>query len=235
MVGTAAHQQTSHRWLAMFALAFLVGGATAQSHENAGGISVYSCITADGRRLTSDRYIAECSGREQRVLNKDGSLRRLVPPVMSAEERAEHEARERRQEAERAAQKDAIRRDRNLVNRYPDEAAHQRAREAALDSVRAAVKTSEQRMKDLTTERKPLLDEAEFYKGKQMPAKLKQQLEANQAAADAQGDVIATQQAEMERINRLYDAELARLKKLWAGAPYGSLTADIAASSPARR
>jgi hypothetical protein len=235
MVGTAAHQQTLHRWLATLALAVLTGGAAAQSQENAGGISVYSCVTADGRRLTSDRYIAECSNREQRVLNKDGSLRRVVPPVMSAEERAEREAQERRAEAERAAQKDAIRRDRNLVNRYPDEAAHQRAREASLDSVRAAVKTSEQRMKELDAERKPLLEEAEFYKGKHMPAKLKQQLEANQAAADAQRDVIATQQAEMERINRLYDAELTRLKRLWAGAPYGSLTADSGPSAPARR
>ena len=31
------------------------------------------------------------------------------------------------------------------------------------------------------------------------------------------------QQTEIVRINALYDAELARLKKLWGGAPAGSL------------
>ena len=68
-----------------------------------------------------------------------------------------------------------------------------------------------------------LLDEAEFYKGKPLPPKLKQQLDANEAAAEAQRVLIENQKAELVRINKLYDTELARLKKLWAGAPPGSL------------
>ena len=44
-----------------------------------------------------------------------------------------------RQEAEaRAAQADAARRDRNLLQRYKTEATHQKARETALEPVRAA-------------------------------------------------------------------------------------------------
>jgi hypothetical protein len=78
-------------------------------------------------------------------------------------------------------------------------------------------------MEELAAERKPLLQEAEFYKGKQLPAKLKQQLDANDAAVDAQRSAIQNQQAELERINRLYDAELARLRRLWAGAPPGTV------------
>ncbi len=49
------------------------------------------------------------------------------------------------------------------------------------------------------------------------------QLDANEASLDAQRSLIQNQQAEVVRINGLYDAELARLKKLWAGAPAGSL------------
>ena len=49
---------------------------------------IYSCVDASGKRLTSDRPIAECLDREQRVLNKDGSQRRVLPPRMNAEERA---------------------------------------------------------------------------------------------------------------------------------------------------
>jgi hypothetical protein len=194
-----------------------------------GGNVIFTCTTPDGRHLTSDRLIAECSGREQRMLNPDGSLLRIVPPMLTAEERTEKEARDRQAEIERLAHLDAIRRDRNLMARYPDEAAHDKAREAALDTVRLAIHASQSRIKELADERKPLLDEAEFYKGKPLPPKLRQQLDANDAASEAQRTAIQSETAELDRINRLYDAELARLKRLWAGAAPGSL--DDAASS----
>ena len=89
--------------------------------------------------------------------------------------------------------------------------------------MRAAIKTSEQRLRDLAAERKPLLAEAEFYVGKPLPPKLRSQLDANDAATAAQREAAINQEAELERVNRLYDAELARLKLLWAGAVPGSL------------
>ena len=116
-----------------------------------------------------------------------------------------------------------MRRDRNLMARYPNEAAHYRGREAALDTVRLAIKATELRMRELRTERKPLSEEAEFYQGKPLPPKLRAAIDANDAAMDAQRAAAGNQQAELERINRLYDAELERLRKLWAGAPAGSL------------
>lgn len=205
------------------ALLALVGPAGAQSAGGAAGPGIYSCTDAQGRRLTSDRPIPECSGREQRVHNRDGSLQRVIPPAMTAEERAEREAAERRAEQARAARADAVRRDRNLVARYPDEATHQKARENALDTVRVAMKATEQRVKALAAERKPLQDETEFYKGKPVPAKLKQQLDANDAGIEAQRAAARNQEAELARINAIYDAELARLKRLWGGAAPGSL------------
>ncbi len=184
---------------------------------------IYTCIDAQGKRLTADRPIRECLAREQLILNRDGSVRTRVPPSMTAEERAEYEARERKLAEERNALAEAGRRDRNLANRYPDEASHQRAREAALDTVRAAIRASEQRLRELAAERRPLLSEAEFYDGRQLPPKLKQALDANDAAAEAQRDASRNQEAELGRVMRLYDAELNRLRRLWAGAPPGSL------------
>jgi hypothetical protein len=222
--------------LALWALGMAAAGAGAQSSAgSAPGGGIYSCVTAEGKRLTSDRPIIECLSREQRLLNRDGSLNRIVPPSYTAEERSEREALARRQEASRVALQDAIRRDRNLVSRYPDEATHRRAREAALDTVRLAMRTSESRLRELATERKPLLDEAEFYKGKQPPPKLRQQLDANDAATEAQKAAMQNQQAELERVNRLYDIELTRLRKLWAGAPYGSLSDAAPAAGPVTR
>jgi hypothetical protein len=100
-----------------------------------------------------------------------------------------------------------------------------------VDDVRNSVAQSEKRLAALAAERNPLVDEAEFYVGKQMPLKLKHQLDANEAAAEAQRVLIQNQQSEIVRINSLYDAELAHLRKLWAGAPAGSL--GMLAGAPA--
>jgi hypothetical protein len=186
-------------------------------------VGIYTCVDDKGRRLTADRPIPECAGREQQVLNRDGSVRAVHPPTLTADERSEQEARDRAAAEVRAAAADAVRRDRNLMARFPTEAAHSRAREAALDTVRLAIKSTEIRLRDLAAERKPLKDEAEFYQGKQMPAKLKAAIDANETASDALRAAAVTQEAELGRVNRLYDAELERLRKLWSGAPAGSL------------
>ena len=225
--------------LALLALTALATPASAWAQ--AGGASstgIYTCVDGKGRRLTSDRPIPDCSSREQRVLNRDGSVQRIIPPTLTAEERAERDAAERRAELARAAQADAVRRDRNLMARFPNEAAHAKAREAALDTVRLAMKATELRLRELAAERKPLLDETEFYRGRQLPTRLKQQLDANDAGVAAQKQATTTQEGELVRINRLYDVELDRLRRLWAGAAPGSLppvaALSRAASSAAR-
>lgn len=202
-------------------LLMLAGAAPAQQAPAASGI--YTCTDDKGRRLTSDRPIAECVARDQQILNRDGSVKGVHPPVPTAEERAEREARERKANAERMAQMEAVRRDKNLLARYRDEAAHRKAREAALDTVRLAIKATEDRLKELQAERKPLDNEAEFYKGKRLPPKLKGQIEANDTAIEAQREAAANQQSELNRVNGIYDTELVRLQKLWAGAVPGSL------------
>ena len=111
-----------------------------------------------------------------------------------------------------ARQKDAI-----------DEAAHQRAREKALEPSRAAIGSAEARLRELALERRKLDDEVEFYRGRMVPIALRQQVDGNEAQAEAQRTSIRNGQAEQERIHRLFDAELERLRKLWNGAMPGSL------------
>jgi hypothetical protein len=210
--------------LAWAALAHQPAEAAGPGQTPVGGI--YTCVDAHGKRLTSDRPIAECLDREQKVLNKDGSQRLTVPPRKNAEERAAEEERRHLAELAEATRKDAIRRDRNLVMRYPDVAAHTKARESVLEDLRRSVQASERHLKSLEEERKPLITETEFYKNKRLPAKLKTRLEANEAQQKAQRDIIQTQKSEMQRVDDLYDTELAHLKKLWSGAPLGTLNQD---------
>ena len=198
---------------------------------------IYACVDANGKHITSDRPIAECLAREHRILNPDGSTREIRSPVPTADEQADQEARERAKAVRAAIEADAVRSDRNLRSRYPNEAAHQRARAAALDDVRRTVQLSQRRLDDLAAERKPLQDEAEFYVGRPMPGLLKQQLDGNEAATEAQRTLMANQQAETRRINAAFDAELARLRAVWSGAQPGSMgpmpkASGVAAASP---
>ena len=221
-----ARNDAALAWLLLAGLTLACGhGSTRAQPSSAPTVAgIYTCVDDKGRLRTADRPIAECSDREQRVLNKDGSVKRIVPPTLTAEERAEREAQARKEFEEKAAYNDAVRRDRNLKNRYPNEAAHNKARESALEAVRTSMRASAQRIKDLENERKPLQDEADFYRGRQLPARLKQQLEANETSVAAQRELMQTQESELLRVNRIYDAELEHLRKLWKGAPPGSIS-----------
>lgn len=187
---------------------------------------IYQC-EVNGKKVTSDRPILECANKDQRQLNTDGSLYRIITPTLTDDERAEKERLEREKEVERVARNDAIRRDRNLMQRFPNEAEHSKARTKALDDLRAAAKNSDARIALLMKERKKLEDEKQFYVNEQvnkpLPTFLRQKLDANEAALEAQRTLSQTQQEEYSRINDNYDLELARLKKLWAGAQPGSL------------
>jgi len=207
-------------------------GALNEAAAQAGPGHIYSCIDANGKRLTSDRPIPECTAREQRVLNADGSIKKVVPPTLTAEELAEQEARERERHIKRVAELDAVRRDRNLRARYPTEASHEKARHAALEDLSQSMERSQKRLELLAADRRPLLEEAEFYTGRQLPPQLKQQLEGNETTAAALRELIQHQQSEMQRINAAFDVELNRLRALWSGAPPGSLGPMVDSAPP---
>jgi hypothetical protein len=194
--------------------------SSSQTPSSRGGL-IYTCVDDKGTPLRRDRFIVECTHKEQRILNPDGSLKQVLPATLTPEQRVEREAAERKAAEEKAAQNEAVKSDLYLKKRYPNEAAHNRKREADLEPVRQAMRNSEARLLDLAAERKPLMQEAEFYEGKTMPAWLKQQIEGIDAAVAAQREAIRTQEAELVRINKNFDVELDRLRRLLKGAQPG--------------
>jgi hypothetical protein len=188
--------------------------------------SSYTCVV-NGKKIVSDRLIPECNNIEQRELNSDGSTKRLVRPPMTPDEREEAEKKDLDDKIKVAAFNDAVRRDRNLLQRYPDEASHQKAREKALDEFRVSEKNSNARITALLEDKKKLDEEKLFYVNekvkKPLPTTLKQKIDANDAALEAQRSISQNARTELDRINRNYDLELDRLRKLWGGARAGSL------------
>lgn len=106
-------------------LALATGPAPAQP-------SIYTCIDAKGKRLTADRPIRDCLDREQKELNPSGTVRRTVAPSLTGQERVTEEAKARRVAEEQARVAEEKKRDRILLDRYPDAESHARARAAAL-------------------------------------------------------------------------------------------------------
>ena len=179
---------------------------------------VYTCIDKHGRRITSDRPIADCVDREQRVLDHTGTERRRIGPSLTEHERAAQEVQRRKQAEESARIAEERRRERALTARYPDEATHQAERNAALDQVEEVVVVAHKRVQSLKAERRRLDVELEFYRGDvtKAPVLLQRQIADNEQALADQQRFLATQELEKRRIHQRVDAELAQLRQLWA-------------------
>jgi hypothetical protein len=202
----------------------------------AGGPSIYTCIDAKGRRLTSDRPITECLDRQQKELNSSGTVRRTIGPSLTATERAALEERERKAAEDRQREADERRVQKALLTRYPNQAAHDAERTNALKAAQDVIAAGQRRIAYLQDERKRLLQETEFYKdAAKWPAKLKRQVEENEQQIAAQARFIDAQLEETRRINARFDEELTRLRMLWARAAAASTTTGAApASAPVR-
>ncbi len=179
---------------------------------------IYSCIDAKGRRLTSDRPIAECLDREQQILNPSGTVRTIVPPSYTAREREQLELRQRREADERARQQEERRRERALLLRYPNQAVHDKERAEALNSIAVVRQAAVNRVLELMRQRRELDKELEFYAGdpSRVPAFLRRLVEENERSLGVQERFIAEQDAETGRVNARFDEELQRLRPLWA-------------------
>lgn len=212
--GRRAPRATASRLLAVVALVVVAAGTGSAAWAQSG---IYTCIDAQGRRITSDRPIPECLDRPQRELNRSGTTKRVIPPPMTAEEREAQAAREREAQAARQRARDAIRRDQALLARYPDPAAHQAVRQEALTQTLVVVAAAEERIAELERERQRLDDEMEFYVNdpSRAPAKLLRDIEGNKAEIEEQRRAIANQEEERRRINARFDEEEAHLRSLW--------------------
>ncbi len=185
------------------------------AQEPVGGI--YTCVDSKGRKLTSDRPIVDCIDREQKVLNPSGTVRAKVGPSLTAAEKADIEAREKRELEERIRTNEEKRRDRALLIRYPSLAVHDKERAEAVAQVGLVRQTALSRVDELLKQRKVVTDEMEFYKKdpSKAPPALRRQVEEVNSNLAVQGRFIAEQDNEIRRVNARFDEELVRLKQLW--------------------
>lgn len=205
--------------------------AWAQAQQGATG-GIYTCVDKHGRRLTADRPIPECLDREQRELSPSGMTRRQIGPSLTELERAAQDAQRRKEAEERVRIVEERRRDRVLVARYPDKAAHDLERAAAIQLVDDVTSTAEKRIAELKAERKKFDGEMEFYKKdpNKAPMTLRRMIAENDDALAEQQRFIAGQDQEKRRVHARFDTELAQLRKLWDAQKVPSVASGTPAS-----
>lgn len=221
--------------LTALGLCALAGAASAATSQKPGSspanTPIYTCVDAQGHRLSSDRPIPECMSQDQRLLNRDGTLKAVVPPAQSTEEKARQDALKRQAEQVRLAREAEARRDRALLARYPDQATHDAARRRALQPVNRQIQAAQHRLQELDVETQALAHERESVTSKTLPQALRARIASNEGAVDAQRTILRDQQAELQRIDQQFDQELARLRALWAGATPGRMGPMVIPSS----
>jgi myosin heavy subunit len=185
--------------------------AVAQSQNN----TIFTCV-ANGRTYSADRPPPECANSDMRELNRDGSVRRVIPRPLTVEEQRARalEAKKKLEEEEKVlAQR---RRDRALLEAYANDAEIEAARKKSLEGAEQAIKRSQERTDSLAKDRKRLDDEAEFYKKREQPDSLKRAYALNAQAVSAEERIMAEARGEVARINERFDAERKRYKDLLA-------------------
>ncbi|VWX58797.1 conserved exported hypothetical protein [Burkholderiales bacterium 8X] len=201
------------------ALAVAAFGAHAQPAPPSPGI--YTCTDARGRTLTADRPIADCLDREQRELGPSGTTRRKLEPSYSAREQAEREERARQAELQRLRALEERRRERALLARFPNVAAHERERGEALAQIDVVTQAARKRLDELRGERQRIDEELEFYvkDPSKAPDSLRRKQDDNLKSVAVQNRFIGEQEDEKRRVNQRFDEEQMRLRPLWAGGP----------------
>ncbi|OUM04517.1 DUF4124 domain-containing protein [Variovorax sp. JS1663] len=200
-------------------LLLAAAGAPHAEAQSTAGPGIYTCVDSRGRTITADRPIADCADREQRELGPSGTTRRKLEPTYTAREQAEREERERQAQLQAQRLQEERRRERALLIRYPNAAAHDRERAEALVQIDAVIQAARKRVSELAEERRRIDDELEFYAkdvGK-APDSLRRKVEDNGKSAMVQNRFIADQEEEKKRVNARFDEERARLRPLWSG------------------
>jgi hypothetical protein len=146
------------------------------------------------------------------VLNKDGSTKEvMLTPEQETRMMRERELRDL--EANKAIER--RRRERNLIQRYPNEAVWDRnALETMIEPFKV-IDAANKRLLEFDKTTKDLQEEAEFYKKKPMPVTLRRQIEENRYAIEAEHRLIDNKRAEVKLIQSRLTAELVELRRLW--------------------
>jgi hypothetical protein len=187
-----------------------------------------------GKTVYADKMPAEAAGKPNEQLNRQGTVTKRNEGALTPEQLAAKEAERKRKLDEDMAAKEEKRKNMALLNTYSSEQDIADARARAVKANADAVEEASHKLAEAHKRQKELATEAEFYQKKPMPAKLKQDIQVNDAAIASHSELLDRKKKEIESINAKYDEDLRRYRELvksGAAAPVAAAPAKPAAKN----
>jgi len=137
-----------------------------------------------------------------------------IDPEGDEKAKAEKEAALAKQKEESAAKREETRRNRALLATYTSERDIDEQRARALKDNQRSMSEIEGKIDGLKKKRAGYDKEAEFYKDKDLPPKLSEDMKNSEIDLRAQEDLLAVKRKETVGINARYDEDKRRFKEL---------------------
>lgn len=177
--------------------------------------TIYTCKDGTGKTFTSDRLIPECANRLVREMDKNGIVRREIPPPLTAEQKRQKQLEEERLKAEAAALEEQKQADRAMLARYRNENDIAVARKRTLELVQEQIRRETGTLAEREKDRKDLQLKIEQVGNKKpVPPVLQNKLNESDQSIAAIKAKIAAYQTEEAQINQKFDATLKRYREL---------------------
>lgn len=174
------------------------------------------CEDGSGRRICADVLPPACYGRAYREINSQGSVVKVVPAPMTAEERAQAEQAEKARKFAEEKAKEERRRDAALLQTYASLDDLESQRQRAVADLERDLEAARVQEAEVMKRRAKLDQEAEFYVKKPKPPELAKAFRENDGELAAQRSVIESKQRDLDAVKAHYEGDRKRYAELLA-------------------
>lgn len=200
--------------------------SAAHAHAAGSGSSgIFVCTDDNGRVISSDQPISDCARRSMRELNRDGSLRRIVPPPQTRQQEKEAARQALLQQEKERIQRAQQAHDRHLLLTYQDESDLRNRQKQAISLIDEEIEAARRRVMVLNENLQVERERAKAWQAQQenpktrLPFAQQQRLSSIANAILAEDALIKERQTERERVDKDYEMKAKRLNELLNASP----------------
>jgi hypothetical protein len=170
----------------------------------------YRCVGADGKRYYGSAIPQECFRRPVEQLNAQGLVVKRIDPEAAEKERKAKVAADAKKKEEETASREASRRTQALLATYTSEKDIDDARARSLADNARGTRVVEERIEAIRKLQAGYEKEAAALKGKEPPAKLRDDMKNAEDELKIQSQLLEFRQREVGSINARYDEDKKR-------------------------
>ncbi|HEY6898942.1 MAG TPA: hypothetical protein VI279_16905 [Rhodocyclaceae bacterium] len=197
--------------LASFVLALAALPGVAQAAR------MFCCEDEKGARNCGDALPEACRNRAYNEFNERGVKVRSVEAPLTEAQQAIRDAEIKKKKEEDRLALEQKRRDQALMSTYATDKDLDVARDRQVAEAERAVKQAQEKLDAANKAKTKIAKDQEFYKGKALPAELKDSVKRNEAEIAAQQKAVESKLKEIEDIKARFETDKKRLRELRGG------------------